>query len=288
MADNQQAHSGFSPMSNKIFQQFSGFIQDELGIKMPEAKRTMLQARLQKRLRKLGIETFEEYFNYVFSDRGMKEEMAHMIDAVTTNKTDFFREPQHFDYLVQKVLPEMIKQCGAGVRRPARIWSAGCSTGEEPYTLAMVLSEFSNYCPDFRFMILATDISTKVLREGSTGIYNHDKVEPVPLALRKKYLLRSKDKEKEMVRIVPWLRKLITFRRLNFMDPNFGMRETMDIVFCRNVLIYFDRETQENVLTRVCRHLIPGGYLFTGHSETLNGLNVPLAPVVSTVYRRIP
>ena len=276
----------FESMSDKIFVKFSSFIQNELGIKMPEAKKTMLQARLQKRLRKLGIESFQEYYNFVFSNRGIDKELYNMIDAVTTNKTDFFREPQHFDTLVQTIIPELIHAYGMGIRKKALIWSAGCSSGEEVYTLAMVLNEFKTRLPEFNFSILGTDISTRVLKSAALGIYTHEKIEPVPLPLRRKYLLKSRDKDKNLVRIIPGLRANTFFRRLNFMDSNFGIRQPADIIFCRNVLIYFDRETQEKVLNRLCQYLVSGGYLFTGHSETLNGLNVPLTQATSTVYKK--
>ena len=273
------------PMSVRTFSRFSHFIRSELGINITEAKKTMLQARLQKRLRLLGMSSFDDYYDFVFSPDGMAERLQ-MIDVITTNKTDFFREPRHFEYLTQTALPTLIQGKGAGINRRVLIWSAGCSTGEEPYTLAMVLSEFAAGHPGFDFSIIGTDISTQVLQKAALGIYAHDKVAPVPMPLRKKYLLRSKDSGANQVRIVPALRKKVAFRRLNFMDPDFGLREPADIVFCRNVIIYFDRPTQELVLNRICRHLRSDGYLFMGHSETLNGLNVGLVPATSTVYRK--
>ena len=273
------------PMSMKMFLRFTNYINKDLGIKMTEAKKTMLQARLQKRLRTLGIESYDEYYDYVFSPRGLDDELPNMIDVITTNKTDFFREPKHFDYLTSNVLPELARRYGTGVNRKIMFWSAGCSTGEEPYTMAMVLSDFSVRFKGFQFGILATDISTKVLKEGMAGIYTHDKVEPVPLPMRKRYLLRSKDRKKDLVRVAPALRSAVRFQRLNFMDREYRVGDAIDIIFCRNVLIYFDRPTQEFVLNRLCRHLRPEGFLFTGHSETLNGLDVPLVPVTSTVYR---
>ncbi|MDM8515380.1 protein-glutamate O-methyltransferase [Desulfobacterales bacterium HSG16] len=280
--------SGFThTMSDKLFSRFSQFIHTELGIKMPEAKKTMLQARLQKRLRKLGIKSFDAYYDYVFSSRGMKEELHLLIDVVTTNKTEFFREPRHFDYLCQKVLPEVIHTNKAGPAKKTMLWSAGCSSGEEVYTLAMVLNSFSVTRPGFDFCILGTDICTESLEEGAAGIYTHERIEPVPVQMRKKYLLKSRDRTKNLVRIIPELRAKVIFRRLNFMSHQFSMKESMDIVFFRNVLIYFDRPTQEKVLNNICRHLKPNGYLFTGHSETLNGLDIPLTPVVSTVYRKM-
>lgn len=273
-------------LSESDLHRLSEFIHTECGIKMPPSKKTMLEARLQKRLRFLGLSSFSQYCDYVFSPQGMESELVHMIDVITTNKTDFFREPSHFSYLTQKALPDLIVAYGAAVRKKFAIWSAGCSTGEEPYTLAIVLSEFSESYPGFTFTVLATDISTKVLEKAKTGIYEEERLEPVPAHLVKKYFLKSKNREKKLVRIVPELRQLVKFRRLNFMDEDFGFREPINIVFCRNVIIYFDRPTQERLLNKLCRHLAPGGYVFMGHSETLNGLDVPLISVAPTVYRK--
>jgi chemotaxis protein methyltransferase CheR len=273
-------------MSDREFQRFSVFIHEECGIKMPPAKKAMVQTRLQKRLRLLGMTSFSEYADFVFSSEGMQTELIAMIDVVTTNKTDFFREPGHFDYLTGTAVPELIGNIRVGIQKKLMVWSAGCSTGEEPYTLAMVLGEFAERCPGFDFTILATDISTQVLEKAKAAIYDAEKVAPVPASLKTKYLLRSKDRSNGTVRIVPELRSRIRFRRLNFMDGDFGMREPMDVIFCRNVIIYFDRRTQETLLNRLCSHLIPGGYLFMGHSETLNGMDLPLTAVSSSVYRR--
>jgi chemotaxis protein methyltransferase CheR len=216
----------------------------------------------------------------------MEEELVHMIDIVTTNKTDFFREPAHFDYLREKAVPALIHQHEAGIRRKLKIWSAGCSTGEEPYTLAMVLREFQDACKGFNFDIMATDISTRVLQTAASAIYSEDKVVPVPPQMKQKYLLRGKGDRQGMVRIVPALRETIRFRRLNFMEEDFGIKDRMDIIFCRNVIIYFDRATQEKLLRRFCDHLVPGGYVFMGHSETLNGMDLPLVSVAQTTYRK--
>jgi chemotaxis protein methyltransferase CheR len=272
-------------ISEKHFRRLGEFIHKEAGIKMPPAKKTMLEARLQKRLRKLGIPSFSEYCEYLFSPEGVKNELVHMIDVVTTNKSDFFREPSHFDYLLNHSLPQLRKTYQAGFRRPLTIWSAGCATGEEPYTLAIVLSEHARTNQGFIFSLLATDISTHALERAFMGIYDSSKIEAVPVGMRKRYLLKSRDRERKKVRVVPELRSLVRFRRLNFMASDFGMRERMDIIFCRNVIIYFDRPTQEKLLNRFCKHIVPGGYVFMGHSETLSGLNIPLYPVAPTVYR---
>lgn len=273
-------------LSEKEFRRLGEFIHSEYGIKMPPSKKTMLEARLQKRLRALEMGSFSEYCSYLFSPEGMKSELVHMVDVVTTNKTEFFREPTHFTYLVEKVVPDLRSRSGAGARRPLMIWSAGCSTGEEPYTIAMALVEHAGSAGRLNFAVLASDISTQVLDRAREAIYPEARVQPVPPHLRRKYFMRSKDRSRGLVRVVPELRSMVRFRRINFMEGDFGMREPMDIIFCRNVIIYFDRRTQERLLNRLGGHLIPGGYLFMGHSETLSGLDVPFVPAAPTVYRK--
>jgi len=273
-------------ITEKDFDRFSRLVYDTCGIKLPPHKKSMLEARLRKRLRSLALSSFEEYGEYVFSPEGLENELISLIDVVTTNKTDFFREPAHFNFLIETALPTLINDYGVGIDRPLRLWSAGCSTGEEPYTLAMVLSEFAENVPGFDFQIFASDISTKVLELARQGIYNVDKVAPVPSLLQKKYLLRSKDPERRQVRIAPELRSKASFRRVNFMDDDYAIRESFDIIFCRNVIIYFDRPTQEVFLGKLCRHLRAGRYIFMGHSETLNGMDLPLHQVAPSSYRK--
>lgn len=271
-------------MTDQEFNRLGHYITERCGIKMPLSKKTMLQGRLQKRVRALKMTNYSAYADFVFSNRGMEEEIFHMIDAVTTNKTDFFREAAHFEYLTSRALPEIMNLKQGKSWNKFRFWSAGCSTGEEPYTLAMVLSHFAENRPEFHFSILATDISTRVLECAMQGIYAQEKITPVPMPMRKKYLLRGKTKP--VVRVIDELRASVQFMRLNFMDEHFGIREMMDAVFCRNVIIYFDRPTQEAILSRICRHLSPGGYLFMGHSETLNGMNLPINQVTASIYRK--
>ena len=273
-------------LKDREFQRFSAFIYDKVGITLPPTKKTMLEARLQKRLKANSIHSFEEYSNYVFSQEGRAVELVHLIDVVTTNKTDFFREPGHFDFMVKTALPNILQTRGGGSRDPVRLWSAGCSTGEEPYTLAMVLSEFAVGRPDFRAAITASDICTQVLQTARTGIYPEERTDPIPLNLKKKYLTRSREKTKSLVRICPQLRSLVTFRRINFMDDDLGISEKMDIIFCRNVVIYFDKPTQQTLMRKFHKQLKPGGYLFIGHSETLSGLDVDFKAVASTVSRK--
>ncbi len=287
--DRSDTSQGTTSMSAHDFTRLSTFIHREFGIKMTEAKKTMLEARLQKRLRRLGLTGFTDYCDYLFSPKGQEEELAFMIDEVSTNKTDFFREPAHFQYLVETALPELIKTYGLGVRKRLTLWSAGCSSGEEPFTLAMVLKEYAERFPglDFGFLILATDISTTVLKKAETAVYDEERVAPVPFEFRQKYLLRNKDRSKKLFRVTPEIRSLVKFRRLNFMDDDFGFREPLNIIFCRNVIIYFDKPTQERLLNRFCKSLSRGGYIFMGHSETLFGMDVPLVSVAPTIYRKI-
>jgi chemotaxis protein methyltransferase CheR len=273
-------------LSPESFERFARFITAELGIKMPDAKMSMLQSRLQRRLRQLKIDSLETYQAYLFDSPNAEEERIHFINAVTTNKTDFFREASHFDYLVQTALPALGKMYGTGPSWLFKLWCAGCSSGEEPYTQAMVLSEYAEQRRGFDFAILATDISTRVLNNAQLGIYDESRVEPIPAALRRRYLLRSKDSTKSVVRIIPELRGKITFHRLNFMDDDYAVRDKFEVIFFRNVMIYFDKPTQEAVINKLCRNLKPGGYLFAGHSESLAGLDIPIQAVGSAIYRR--
>ncbi len=274
-------------LTDKDFARFSNLVYVQCGIKLPPHKRSMLEARLRKRLRAHNLSTFEDYADLIFAQGESNEELVKLIDVVTTNKTDFFREPAHFDYLVKSALPFLVGSFGSGINQPLRVWSAGCSTGKEPYTLAMVLKEYQSILADFRFDILGTDICTDVLEKAVQGIYPVVKADPIPTALKKKYLLKSKDPDHQTIRISPDLRALVRYRRLNFMDDDFGFREPFDIIFCRNVIIYFDRPTQERLLTKLANNLVSGRYLFLGHSETLLGLNLPLKQMAPSVYRRI-
>jgi chemotaxis protein methyltransferase CheR len=266
------------------FDRLRRVIYTECGINLGSDKRTMLEIRLRRRLRGLSFSSCSEYCDYLFSHDADRGELVHLIDAVTTNKTDFFREPGHFDYLTRSALPELARR--KGLFRKLGVWSAGCSTGEEPYTLAMVLSEYARTCADFRFGILATDICTEVLAKASLGVFKSALAQPVPPEFRKKYFMRSRDPKSDLLRVVPELRALIEFRRLNFMDPDFGLAEPLDIIFCRNVIIYFDRSTQVRLLEKLTRQLATGGYFFAGHSESLQGMDLPLTPVAPSVYRK--
>jgi chemotaxis protein methyltransferase CheR len=271
-------------LSNSDFNRFRSLIYTESGISLSPEKKTMLEIRLRRRLRSLNLSTWGEYCNYVFTPGGHEKELIHLIDVVTTNKTDFFREATHFEYLVAKALPDLAAR--RGMNRTCLAWSAGCSTGEEPYTLAMVLNEYAQGKPGFQFRVLATDISTEVLEKASMGVFKSEQINPVPSDLRRKYFMRSRDRQSNLLRVVPELRSMIEFRRLNFMDTDFGLPEKPEMIFCRNVIIYFDRPTQLQLLKKLSHQLIPGGYFFAGHSESLQGMDLPLTPVAPSVYKK--
>ncbi|MBU0479584.1 MAG: chemotaxis protein CheR [Proteobacteria bacterium] len=275
-------------MNDRLFARFQAVIMDKLGIKITSAKKTMLQSRLSKRLRLRGLKSYEEYFDLLFKSPAGRDEIQAFIDVITTNKTDFFREPHHFDYLARNAFPQIV---GGGrsldLHRGINLWSAGCSSGEEPYTIAMVANEFFRLRQNLRYTIYASDICSTVLRKARTAVYPHHTAAPIPVDLKKKYLLRSKDRNNDQVRIIPELRAKIRFLQLNFMDDEYRLPTKVQVIFCRNVMIYFDQETQKKVLARMCRELLPGGYLFVGHSETLTGLGLPLVSVGPTIYRKI-
>jgi chemotaxis protein methyltransferase CheR len=272
-------------ISNSDFSRLRNLIQDKAGINLNADKKTMVELRIKRRLKSLNLDSYTEYCEYLFGHRGQQDELIHLIDVVTTNKTDFYREPRHFEYLVKTAVPDILSRNRTD--RPLVVWSAGCSTGEEPYTLAIVLSEYALANPGFRFRIMATDICTTVLEKAAHGVFTAEVVKPVPQELQRKYFMRSRDAGSDHMRVVPELRKLIDFRRLNFMDSSYGLSEKVDMFFCRNVIIYFDRPTQEAILQKLTSNLLPGGYVFVGHSETLNGMDLPLVPVAPALYRRI-
>ncbi len=270
-------------LSDTDFDKLSKYIQGEYGIKMPPEKRVMLQSRLQKRLRALNIASYSDYVKYAFGNNS-SEEIIHMIDVVSTNKTDFFREPSHFDFMKNEILPEFYANSPT---KHFKVWSAGCSSGEEPYTIAMVLSEFALQNASFDYSIFGTDISTIVLKKAFDAIYPLTAVDVVSLEMKKKYLLKSKKKGDNLVRVIPTLRNKTKYGRLNFMAPSYNVTEMYDLIFCRNVLIYFDRDNQERVINKLCENLKPGGYFFLGHSESITGIKVPLKHIQPTVFRKL-
>lgn len=269
-------------LSRRNFARLARYIYDYSGIKMPDSKKTMLEGRLRRRLRATGIATLDAYCDYLFDEGNLAKEGLYLINAVTTNKTDFFREPAHFVYLRQTILPEF----EARGTRTVRCWSAACSTGPEPYTVAMVLDDYAS-ASSLSYGILATDLDTDVLDAARRGVYPAELVDPVPEHLQRRYVMIPRDAARRDVRMAPALRSAIGFARLNLMDDHYPVGEAMHLIFCRNVLIYFDKPTQKKVVSQLIDCLAPGGYLFLGHSESIAGFDLPLRQVANTVFKRI-
>ena len=264
------------------FSKLASLVYSLCGIHLGEGKRELLRARLAKRLRATGCRDVQDYIERLEGDRS-GHELVCFLDVITTNKTDFFREPKHFEFLVDEVLPKLDKLCSGG--EPQRIWSAACSTGEEPYTLAMVLLEHRALWERRGAGILASDLSTKVLEQAQNGVYAQDRVADIPRPFLTKYFQRGTNRWAGYVRVRPELRKMVQYRRLNLMD-NFDFDKPFHVIFCRNVMIYFDKPTQERLVEKFRNCLAPGGYLMVGHSESLTGIRHRLAFTRPAVYRR--
>jgi len=261
------------------FERFRALIYRESGISLNDSKRTLLVSRLSKRLRALRVESFQAYYDRV-TEGGDGEEFVRMLDMISTNKTDFFREPQHFDFLRERILPELSKV------KQVRIWSSACSSGEEPYTIAMTLHDAVPTPTQWDCKILASDLSTQVLAAAASGVYGVERVRDLPAATLKRHFLKGCGDLAGTVKVKRHLADLVTFRRINLMDASYPIKQPLDVIFCRNVMIYFDRPTQARLVARFHRYLKPGGYLFIGHSERLHGLDLPFTSIAHTIYQK--
>ena len=261
-------------------QRFRDLILTETGIHLRENKRPLLVSRLAQRLRQLHLHSFREYFDLVVSDVSGRE-LVDFINRITTNKTSFFREPHHFEFLKDRVLPEM----RARGQNCVRIWSAACSSGEEPYSIAMLLREVAELRHGWNLSILASDIDTEMLSAAAAGVYRMDALDEMAESRRKAHFLRGYGGREGSVMIRPEVRALVNFRRINLIAPSWPVEGNFDAIFCRNVIIYFDQATQRRILERLTRCLAPDGYFFAGHSENLFWMNDVLAPAGITVYR---
>lgn len=248
------------------------------GIQVPDERFDMFYSRLSKRVRRLGLRDFKEYCIYLRDNHD--EEFTHFINAITTNLTSFFRENHHFEYLRNTVVPELLIRNKN--TKEISVWSAGCSTGEEPYSIAMTLLECVP--KDWKVSILATDLDTQVLDTASTGIYTEDRIADLPHEVLKRWFLKSKSSPNH-VKVKPNLQAIITFRQLNLMQE-WSMKTPFDVIFCRNVLIYFDRETKTTLAKRYAKLLASKSWLFIGHSESLNQICNEFELVATTTYRK--
>ncbi|WP_439816760.1 CheR family methyltransferase [Zavarzinia sp. CC-PAN008] len=275
-------------LSGRSFQRLATLVEGEVGIRLPPTKQTMVEGRLRRRVRELGLPDLDAYCDLIFDGGANDDEMVHLVDAITTNKTDFFREPEHFQILATTVVPNILAmQDRAGPKR-LKVWSAASSNGAEAYTLAMVLADLAPRMGRFSFAVLGTDICTTVLEQARKAIYPAEMMAPVPEEMRRRYVMRARASTRNEVRIVPELRARARFQHLNLMDRRYPVDTDVDVIFCRNVLIYFDKPRQAAVLNTLCSHLRPGGYLFLGHSETAAAQGLGgVRSVAPTVLRKM-
>ena len=269
-------------LSKKEFQLFQEIIHRETGIHMSDKKKKLIVARLSKRLRALNLQNFTQYYEYLNDSTDADNEIVNLINRITTNKTNFFRENHHFDFLAHELFPQMIARSDLSGARRLRIWSAGCSSGEEPYTLAMVAAEAFKSQRGWDIKILATDLDTEILQRAIEGVYPTQAVSPIPKEYLARYFMRSTDG----YTAGNVLKSMITFRKLNLMDSAFPMKKPFDIIFCRNVIIYFDVPTKESLLSRFYQHLKEGGYMFIGHSESLMHMRDKYNYLKHTIYKK--
>ncbi len=267
------------------YELFRKLVYDQSGINLGDAKMPLVRARLGKRLRQEGLRSFREYYNQVIEDP-TGEELCRLLDAISTNTTHLFRESRHFDLLKEIVAAWAADKSQRATDKTLRIWSAGCSSGEEPYSIVMVAHDVLRNHAGLELKILATDLSIQMLSRAKLGLFEAHRVGTVPPAFKNRYLLKTQHNGATMLQIVPELRRLVTFARFNLMTPTFPFRHGFHVIFCRNVMIYFDRPTQQSLVNRFAGHLQKKGYLMIGHSESLSRVEHPLSNVEPTVYRK--
>ena len=271
-------------ISESDFWRFQQLIYSDAGIWLARAKTALLVGRLAKRLRHYGLKSFRQYYDLVASS---PEERIHMLNAISTNETRFFREPQHFELLRSSIFPRWKHQAATGSRnRKIRVWSAGCSTGQEPYSLAMVLLDHFSADSGWQIEIVATDISTRALEIARKAIWPSEKAAEIPRPYLKAFMLRGIADQDGRIKAGSEIRSLIQFFRVNLNEPGYPLAGKFDLIFCRNVLIYFDLNSRERAQRRLTTFLAPDGYFFVGHAETLHTMSSSLTTVVPTVYTR--
>ncbi|HNZ52878.1 MAG TPA: protein-glutamate O-methyltransferase CheR [bacterium] len=268
-------------LSDSEFDKLRELVYKISGISLANTKKELVISRFSKRLKELKLSSFGEYHDLLVSPGGFSE-VQNFINSITTNKTDFFRESHHFDFIVSTFIPQVV----ASSRPVVRVWSAACSTGEEPYTIAMVMSKYLVEPYGIPVKILATDIDTNVLKAAARGVYDSHAIGQVPEKYLKKYFLRGKGDSFGLFKVKDDIRSMVTFKQLNFIAPEYPITSTFDIIFCRNVIIYFSPETKKQVVGKLFRYLSEGGYIMMGHSETLFNMIEGLVYLKNTVYQK--
>jgi len=300
----------FFSMELSEFKLFRTLVHERTGIWLRDGKQVMLASRLSRRLRLHGLTNFTDYYAYVQRVKDSSDEIRELINCVTTNKTSFFRERHHFEFLANTVVPQIQSASRPGTPRNIRVWSGACSTGEEPYSIAITLlealqtphrvkpathsqpapkraglPEFIQSPGSWKIEVVASDIDTKVLETAVRGVYPSDSLATVDTPLHRKYFLRGTDDMQGYVRVKPDVSRLVEFKRINLMDPRWPLDGLFDVIFFRNALIYFNQDTQNVFLRKMARYLKPGGYLFLGNSEHIPWLQDILAPLNQTMYQ---
>jgi chemotaxis protein methyltransferase CheR len=271
-------------LSAGAYQTLANLVFQHSRIQLGPDKHTMLANRLRKRLRALGLACYDEYCAVLRSDRG-PEEVEHLVDLISTNHTKFFREPEHFTFLTNRILPELAPRLAAA-GTPLRVWSAAASSGEEPYTLAIVLAEFFRQHPSVDWQVEATDISHRMLEHARVAIYAHDRIPPAFPELLKRYFQKGVGGRAGTCRVKPELRERVRFQRVNLFQAEYPVPREQHVIFCRNVMIYFDPSSRATLVQKLSRHLAPGGLLVIGHSESLLGIRHDLEPFRQSVFRK--
>jgi chemotaxis protein methyltransferase CheR len=272
-------------MLDRDYEFIRGLVYTHSRINLGADKKELVSARLGKRLRATGLATITDYCRYLQGPKA-GEEISHLIDVISTNHTYFFRENAHFDFLSQTILPELMAKRATARWPRLNIWSAACSSGEEPYTLALVLDQFFGRQVAWPWQIDATDISNPVLKKAHEGVYKTEALDKIPATQLRTFFQEGTGPLAGTFKVKPALQQNIRFRQLNLLGASLPFTEPFHVIFCRNVMIYFDRPTQEELVTRLSRLLVPGGYLLVGHSESLTGIHHTLESVKPAVYRR--
>jgi chemotaxis protein methyltransferase CheR len=275
---------GAPPLSDHEFELFQKLIYAEAGIFLSQAKRALLIARLSGRLRALKLSSFGAYYRLVAKD-GDAEERQRMLDCVATNETHFFREPKHFEFLEKKVVPAWIDLAERGKRaRRVRVWSAACSTGEEPFSIAMVLLHHLPPSAGWSVEVVATDLSTRVLERAKKAEYSIDKASEIPTHYLKEFMLKGTGNQEGKMKADDPLRAVVRFQWINLNAEAYPVQGRFDLIFCRNVLIYFNAQSRKRTIDRLIGHLAPDGFFFVGHAESLHGVTTEVRSVIPTVY----
>jgi len=277
--------SVFIQISDELFLKIGSLITERYGIRMPVEKKIMFQARMQRRLRELELDSFDEYAKLLFPSTDDSTELSFLADHISTNKTEFFREKDHFKFITDRVLPEYMDKKKSQLMPEMKFWSAGCSNGQEAYSIAVTVEEFMRLKHlKIEYSILATDISGRMLRMAKEAVYPISSVDVVTLEIKQRYFLKSKNLKDQKVRLVRDIREKVKPAYLNLMEGEYQFKDQFDVIFLRNTLIYFNVMVQQRVLNKVLNCLKTGGYLLIGHSESLINMNLPIQSVAPSVY----